>query len=314
MIDDEPLTVSKLGCGLALLAIGFFASRILAGWVARSLLPKMGIGLAAANALQMVIFYTLLALVSLASLDLVNVPLTVFAFMGGAIAIGVGFGSQNLVNNFMSGLILLVERPIRVGDLVNVDGIDANVEHIGTRSTRVKTRENLEILIPNSKFLENSVTNWTLSDTRVQTSVSVGVAYGSPVQEVIAVLQAVVRDHPGVHQSPKPVVLFEDFADSALTFEVHFWIEQKCIMDGDILRSEVRASIDAAFRRSKICIAFPQRDVHIDMHKPLEIRLANSPAAARIAVSYSPGGIALRKGTQPFSSRAGLVAAGEPAG
>ena len=98
---------------------------------------------------------------------MVHVPLTVFAFMGGAIAIGVGFGSQTLANNFISGLILLVERTIRVGDLVNVDGIDAKVEHIGTRSTRVKTRENFEMLIPNSKFLENSVTNWTLSDTRV---------------------------------------------------------------------------------------------------------------------------------------------------
>ncbi len=289
-IDDEPITVNKLACGVVLLCIGFFLSRMIASVTAFRVLPKFGVSHAAASALRTVVFYCLLAAVSLVSLDMVHVPLTVFAFMGGAIAIGVGFGSQNLVNNFMSGLILLVERPIRVGDLVNVDGIDANVEHIGTRSTRVKTRENLEILIPNSKFLENNVTNWTFSDTRVQTSVSVGVAYGSPVQEVIAVLQQVVCEHPGVHQSPKPVVLFEDFADSALTFEVHFWIEQKRIMDGAILRSEIRASIDAAFRRSKICIAFPQSDVHIDMHKPLEIRLADSPAAARIAAHTRQAG------------------------
>ena len=118
------------------------------------------------------------------ALELIHLPLTVFAFMGGAVAIGVGFGSQNVLNNFMSGLILLAERPIRVGDLVDIDGLYGTIEHVGARSTRVKTGSNLEIIVPNSKFLENNVTNWTLSDARIRVSVQVGVAYGTPTGKV----------------------------------------------------------------------------------------------------------------------------------
>jgi small-conductance mechanosensitive channel len=218
-------------------------------------------------------------------LEIVNVPLTVFAFLGGAVAIGVGFGSQNLINNFISGLILLVERPIRIGDLVNVDGIDANVEHIGARSTRVRTGTNLEILVPNSKFLENNVANWTFTDSRTRTSVSIGVAYGSPVREVMEILERVIRRHEAALSTPEPIVLFQDFADSALVFEVHFWINMRRMMDGAKIRSEVRVAIDDAFRQAGIVIAFPQRDVHIDMSAPIEVRLAE-PAPATLKMPH----------------------------
>ncbi|MGI9471462.1 MAG: mechanosensitive ion channel domain-containing protein [Rubripirellula sp.] len=275
-IEDEPITVKKLVLGLALLLCGYFISRALASLFAHRVLPRFGVSQAAASVLRTVLFYLLLTALAFVSLDIVNVPLTVFAFLGGAVAIGVGFGSQNLINNFISGLILLVERPIRVGDLVNVDGIDANVEHIGARSTRVRTGSNLEIMVPNSKFLEKNVTNWTLSDTRIRTSVSVGVAYGSPVREVIERLTQVIGHHEKVLTSPEPIVLFKDFGDSSLAFEVHFWIHMKRIMDGAKVRSDVRAAIDDDFRDAGIVIAFPQRDVHIDMQSPLEVRLSNA--------------------------------------
>ncbi|MGB1708837.1 MAG: mechanosensitive ion channel domain-containing protein, partial [Rubripirellula sp.] len=174
--EGKAITVKKVVIGLALLLFGYLLSRALASLVAYRVLPRFGVSHAAASVLRSVMLYAMIVALFFVSLDVVNVPLTFFAFFGGAAAIGLGFGSQNLLNNFISGLILLVERPIRVGDLVNVDGIDANVEHIGARSTRVRTGSNLEILVPNSKFLENNVTNWTLSDTRIRTSVSVGVA------------------------------------------------------------------------------------------------------------------------------------------
>ena len=275
-IEDEPITVRKLVLGLALMLCGYFISRALASIFAHRVLPRFGVSDAAASVLRTVLFYLLLTALAFVSLDIVNVPLTVFAFLGGAVAIGVGFGSQNLINNFISGLILLVERPIRIGDLVNVDGIDANVEHIGARSTRVRTGSNLEIMVPNSKFLENNVTNWTLSDTRIRTSVSVGVAYGSPVREVIERLRQVIGHHDKVLNSPEPIVLFKDFGDSSLAFEVHFWIHMKRIMDGAKVRSDVRAAIDDDFRDAGIVIAFPQRDVHIDMQSPLEVHLSGS--------------------------------------
>jgi small-conductance mechanosensitive channel len=274
-IDDEPITVRKIVFGCLLLLCGYFISRTLASIVAHRVLPKFGLSEAGASVFRTVLFYLLLAVLTFVTLDIVSVPMTVFTFLGGAVAIGLGFGSQNLINNFISGLILLVERPIRIGDLVNVDGIDANVTNIGARSTRVRTGANLEILVPNSKFLENNVTNWTLSDTRVRTSVSVGVAYGSPVRQVIATLRKVIGEHPQIIQTPEPIVLFQDFADSALTFEVHFWVHMKRMMDGARIRSEVRVAIDEAFMDAGIVIAFPQRDVHIDMQSPIEVSLAS---------------------------------------
>ena len=271
--EGKAITVKKVVIGLALLLFGYLLSRALASLVAYRVLPRFGVSHAAASVLRSVMLYAMIVALFFVSLDVVNVPLTFFAFFGGAAAIGLGFGSQNLLNNFISGLILLVERPIRVGDLVNVDGIDANVEHIGARSTRVRTGSNLEILVPNSKFLENNVTNWTLSDTRIRTSVSVGVAYGSPVAEVIERLKQVIREQDKVLLTPEPIVLFQDFGDSSLAFEVHFWVQMKRIMDGAKVRSSVRAAIDEDFRKAGIVIAFPQRDVHIDMSSPLEVRL-----------------------------------------
>jgi potassium efflux system protein len=280
-IDDQAITIGKVVSGILLLLIGYFASRAFASIVASRILPKFGLSHAAASVFRTLLFYSLIIALALVTLDIINVPLTVFAFLGGAVAIGFGFGSQNLVNNFISGLILLAERPIRVGDLVNVDGIDANVTNIGARSTKVRTGSNLEILVPNSKFLENNVTNWTLSDTRVRTSVCVGVAYGSPVREVIHVLKKVIDQHELVIRSPEPIVLFKEFADSALTFEVHFWIHMKRMMDGEQVRSEIRVAMDDAFRDAGIVIAFPQRDVHVDMQTPIEVRLADLQNVAK---------------------------------
>jgi small-conductance mechanosensitive channel len=135
-------------------------------------------------------------------------------------------------------------------------------------------------MVPNSKFLENNVTNWTLSDTRIRTSVSVGVAYGSPVRDVIDRLKHVIGQHEKVLNSPEPIVLFKDFGDSSLAFEVHFWVHMKRIMDGARVRSDVRAAIDDDFRDAGIVIAFPQRDVHIDMQAPLEVRLSGAETSS----------------------------------
>ena len=287
-IDDRPITISKICRGLALLLVGYWFARFLSGAIAKRVLPRCGLSPTAIAPLRTVMFYSMLIIIAFVSLEVVNVPLTVFTFLGGAIAIGVGFGSQNILNNFISGLILLVERPIRIGDLVNIEGIDANVEHIGARSTRVRTGANLEILVPNSKFLENNVTNWTLSDTRSRTSISVGVAYGSPVRTVIDLLESTIRNHPKVILEPAPIVLFKNFGDSALEFEVHFWIHMQRMMEAARVQSDIRVEIDDRFREAGIVIAFPQTDVHLDLQKPIEVRLNDRSQSTH-------GAFALRK-------------------
>jgi small-conductance mechanosensitive channel len=211
--------------------------------------------------------------VALFALRIVNIPLGAFAFLGGALAIGVGFGAQNIINNFISGFILMTERPIGIGDLVEVDGVLGRVEAIGGRSTRVRTGENIHILVPNSSFLEKNIINWTLSDARIRSKVTVGVVYGSPVREVERLLLQAARESPRVLADREPFVLFREFGDNALIFEVYFWIQVRAVIERRRIESDIRFRIDELFRQAGVVIAFPQRDVHLDAGGPIPVRL-----------------------------------------
>ncbi len=272
-VDDRPITIRKVVAGIALMMLGLYISRRLSRLIGRRMLPRIGFDHGAATAIQSISFYLLVTCFAFVSLELINIPITVFTFLGGAVAIGVGFGSQNILNNFISGLILLAERPIRVGDLVDIGGMCGTVEKIGARSTRIKTGANLEIIVPNSKLLEDSVTNWTLSDTRMRTVVKVGVAYGSPTLDVSHILRRAVDECPQTLREPEPIVLFNDFGDNALMFEIHFWIHIRSMMQARKIESDLRHAIDVLMREAKIAIAFPQRDVHLDALKPIEVNI-----------------------------------------
>ncbi len=285
-IDDSPITVSKVIRGLLLLLAGYYLARTLSRLLGRRILPRFGLNGSACTAFQTVAFYLMLACAGFVALEIIHLPLTVFTFMGGAVAIGIGFGSQNVLNNFMSGLILLAERPIRIGDLIDIDGLTGTIEHVGARSTRVRTGSNLEIIVPNSKFLENNVTNWTLSDAQIRVSVQVGVAYGSPTSQVSRLLEQVIAAHDKILKYPAAVVLFKEFGDNSLNFEAHFWIHMRTEMEGQIIESEVRHAIDRQFEKEGIVIAFPQRDVHLDMSSPLEINLRKSGPLERAHEEY----------------------------
>ena len=272
-VDDEQISVGKLISAILLLIIGLFVARKLSRTFGGKMLPKLGIQEGGSLALQTILFYGLCVLFTFFTLETLNIPLTVFTFFGGAAAIAIGFGSQTLLNNFISGLILLGEQPVRVGDLVQIDGVHGNITHIGARSTKIQTGENLEIIVPNSKFMELKLTNWTLSNTDIRINVSVGVAYGSPTEKVIALLQQALAESPEVKSKPEPIILFSDFAADSLNFEVHFWIHMRLIMDSKRAKSNVRRKIDKLFRENDITIAYPQRDVHLDIDRPIEINL-----------------------------------------
>jgi small-conductance mechanosensitive channel len=272
-IDDASITPAKIVQGLVLLGLGLLAATYASRQFGQRLLPRFGLDMGAIAALQSLVFYALAAGVALMALRIVNVPLTAFTLLGGAAAIGIGFGSQNIVNNFISGLILLTERPIRVGDLIEVDGTYGTVEQIGARSTRILSSTNIDIIVPNSSFLEKNVVNWTRSSDRARTHVSVGVVYGSPVDEVTRLIGKAVGEHEKIFTFPKPIILFSDFGDNALIFEVHFWVQVRRLMDRRVIESELRYRLDALFREAGIVIAFPQRDVHLDSVRPVEVRL-----------------------------------------
>ncbi|MGB2930633.1 MAG: mechanosensitive ion channel domain-containing protein [Desulfobacterales bacterium] len=273
VIDEHGVTVKKLAMALIILIIGFiFVKRIILFWI-RGLLARIHMKETTTAAIEKIINYFIVFFIVLFALRVVNIPLTLFTFLGGAVAIGVGFGAQNLINNFISGFIIMAEQPIKIGDLIEIEGTFAMVEEIGARCTRIRTGGNVQILVPNSSFLEKNIINWTLSDKEVRAQVTVGVIYGSPVREVERIMLQVAEENKRVKKSPKPFVLFNDFGDNALIFDLYFWISMNRIMDRRIIESDIRFRIDELFREAGIVIAFPQRDVHLDTQKPLEFRL-----------------------------------------
>jgi len=210
--------------------------------------------------------YLILGFVVLAFiiLDFLRVPLAAFAFISGAVAIGFGFGAQNIINNFISGWILMWERPIKIGDFLELGDVKGTVESINTRSTRIRRVDGVHLLVPNSFLLENTVTNWTLVDKLVRTSEKVGVAYGSDVNLVRTLLQQVAKDHPSVLEKPESLVFFDDFGDNALCFDLTFWVHAASEGGLRTIRSDLRFAIDQLFADAGLVIAFPQRDVHVD--------------------------------------------------
>jgi small-conductance mechanosensitive channel len=272
-IDDKPITVKKLVLVLILLLLGIQVSRRTSHLLGDKIFPRLGLDPGVAAGLSTLLFYLLLFLVSILVLYIVNVPLTMFTVLGGALAIGVGFGSQYVVRNFISGLILLMERPIKVGDMVQLDDTTGVVERIGPRSTVLRSFSNMQVIVPNSDFLEKKVINWTLSDDLARVSVSVGVSYGSATRDVAQLLQKAVEDHGKILKTPEPVVLFSDFGDNALKFEVHFWIRMRTMLDRKRLESDVRFRIESLFHEAGVVIAFPQRDIRLEASKPLQVQI-----------------------------------------
>jgi len=241
---------------------------------------RLVIDAGAAAAFEMVAYYALLTAFTITALRVVSFPLTAFTILGGALAIGIGFGSQNVMNNFISGLILMLERPIRVGDVVHVEGTYGQVERIGARSTRIRASDSTHMILPNSFFLEHAVVNWTLSDDLLRCQVDVGVAYGSPTREVESRLRQAIVRQAEVLPSPAPTIVFADFGDNSLCFQCYFWIRARTPLERARTESNVRYAIDDGFREAGITIAFPQRDVHLDGLGPVEVRLLSGSGEA----------------------------------
>ncbi len=279
MIEKRPVTIGKVIEAILILTIGLLLASGLARLISRILLPFSAEKWQLRLLIQKILRVGMIALVVVLALVTVKIPLTVFAFLGGAIALGIGFGGKNLLNNFISGFILLGEGTIRPGDRIEIEGTQGIVERIGERSTRVRRFDGVYMLIPNSHFLESSVTNMTLSDQRTRISIHVGVAYGSPTRQVHALLLDIAKAHELVVTAPAPVVVFEDFGDSALIFRLYVWIDFAAQDDYRAVVTDLRHSITERFAESAIAIAFPQRDVHLDAGSPITVRVLSESDA-----------------------------------
>ena len=271
------ITVGKILTSAVFLIAGFLLTRHLARRIERFAMRRSSMTPAHARTARRTFEGVAWLVIALITLHLVRIPLTAFAFLGGALAIGVGFGTQTLIKNLISGLIVFGERKVRLGDIIEIDNVVGTVTAIDTRSCTVQAFDGTESLIPNSFLLENRVNNWTYSSRNVRRSVRVGVAYGSPARQVADILEACARRHGLVLAEPKPLVIFEDFGDNAMVFVLYFWVPLKADVNAAQVASDLRFLIGKGFAEAGIAIACPQRDVRLVADQLLTVRVANQP-------------------------------------
>jgi small-conductance mechanosensitive channel len=264
---------AHVGYGAVRVSLGDFIAFLVVVWVTfqlsgavralleEDLFARIRLGRGIALALSSLVHYAILLLGFMIGLGALGIDLTRITIIAGALGVGVGFGLQNVVNNFVSGLILLFERPIQVGDSVQLGTLTGEVKRIGIRSSTVRTFEGAEVIVPNASLVSDQVTNWTLSDRMRRIDLDIGIAYGTDPQRVVAVLTEVARTSPGVLPEPAPVVLFLGFGDSALNFQVRAWTAR--FEEWMKTRSDIGLAVQRALRAEGIDIPFPQRDVRI---------------------------------------------------
>jgi small-conductance mechanosensitive channel len=260
-IGNTEVTFGALLAAVLVFGVGYAAARLFQGWLdARVLLPA-GISGGVRNSIRTAIGYVGIVVAALAAFSYAGFSLSNIAIIAGALSVGIGFGLQNLVNNFVSGLILLAERPIRVGDLVVVGGEEGYVRKISVRSTEIETFDRAHVLIPNSYFIAEKVKNWTFRNNIRRLAIPIGVAYGSDPRQVKAVLLKVAADNPDVLKTPEPAVTLDEFAPAAVNFTLYAFIAD--IAKTGTIRTELAMAILTAFAHAGIVIPFGQTEVTI---------------------------------------------------
>jgi len=275
------ITLGKVVRAIMLFVVGVLATLWLGRVAERHVVERFGYDATRARILRKWLFTVGLLILVVVVMTWVNIPLSVFAFLGGAVAIGVGFGMQTLFKNLISGLMLLFEQPFKPGDLVQVGTIKGNVTEVGIRSSIVRDANGVDTLIPNSVFLEQNVTNWMYEIPRVRFNIRVGVAYGTPARETAGILDECVRRHGLVLEDPEPLVLFEDFGADALLFVIYYWVDIGAKVNPMQIASDLRFIIDKTFGEKGIVISYPQRDVHLDTASPLKVEFVRRGNAAQ---------------------------------
>jgi small-conductance mechanosensitive channel len=288
------VTIGKIVMVLGILVVGYWITGLITACLEPLIVKRLKIERNQAGLIGRWLRAFLVACLVLLSLVSVKIPLTVFAFAGGALAIALGFGMQTIMKNFVSGLILLFERPFRVGDVLDVGGQRGIITSIGLRASVLQLWDGTETIIPNSFLLENNVTNWTYSNRKVRFNVAVGVAYDSEPRRVMQLLEEIAQRHGLVEKDPKPQVLFTDFGDSTLSFELRFWVDVARANSAQVC-SDIRLMIAGAFAEHGIVIDYPQQDVHLHSTSPLQVQVmpatagpAAKDAATRLTKASEP--------------------------
>jgi small-conductance mechanosensitive channel len=240
----------------------FYVTGKIKNWVVERLLSSSHVDVGVRHAVGAIVRYVVVGLGLIVILQTAGINLSTLTVLFGALGVGVGFGLQSITNNFVSGIILLLERPIKVGDRIEVGEVHGDVVNISPRATTIVTNDNIAIIVPNADFISSKVVNWSYTNRDVRFNFPVGVSYSSDPEQVRTVLLNVARAHPGVLNDPPPTVLFHEFGDSSLNFILRVWTREFATIPS-VLRSELNLAISRAFKERGIEIPFPQRDLHI---------------------------------------------------
>jgi small-conductance mechanosensitive channel len=268
-INKTAVTPSSIFMFVVFIAAFALTSRLLQRVLRAHLFSRMRIDEGMQYTLTRIIHYLVMIIGAVVAFQFIGIDLTGLAVIVGFLSVGIGFGLQNITSNFVAGLILLLERPIKVGDRIMVGNQEGDVVEINMRSTTIRTLNNIAVIVPNSEFVSSKLENWSYGDETVRVDVNVGVSYESDLETVIRSLREVAAEHPEVLKKPAPDVLHTGFGDSAWNMRLRIWLEdsQRHLE----VHSEINCAIVRKFQQNGIEIPFPQRDLHVRSPLPLPI-------------------------------------------
>ena len=269
ILNEDLISIgsSKLTIGLILtLILSFVALFVISEWVRRFLvrqvLKKTQLAGGTKESIGTMVKYLIILGGFFSILQTNGIDLSAFGVLAGAIGVGIGFGLQNITNNFISGLIILFEQPIKVGDRIEVGDVSGDVIKISARATTVVTNDNISVIVPNSQFIDNQVINWSHNEHKIRFNFPVGVSYKEDPEKVKKILLEVAKENPGILQTIESEVLFDSYGDSSLNFNLRVWTSEY-VNKPKVLRSQLYYAIFKRFTEEKIEIPYPQRDIHL---------------------------------------------------
>jgi len=270
-VKNTTVTLTSLIMFFLVMVVFLLLSRIFLKIVLSNLLSRLKMDEGTRYNLLRITHYVALVIGAIIAFQFIGIDLSGLIVIFGFLSVGIGFGLQNITSNFVSGLIILFERPIKVGDRVTVGDIEGDVIEINIRSTTVRSLNNISIIVPNYDFISSRVVNWSHGDRKVRMDLDVGVHYNSDLDAVLRCLDQVAHEHAEVLKTPAPDILFMGFGDSSWNMRLRVWIDNP--KHHQTVRSEINCAIVRKFRENKVEIPYPQRDLHV--RSPLPVPLSS---------------------------------------
>lgn len=273
-LNQTPVSISSIVMFILVMVIFYSSSKFFTKILFTKILLKLKIEEGTSYNMQRVTHYIFMLIGAIVAFQFIGIDLSGLAVIFGLLSVGIGFGLQNVTSNFIAGLILLFERPIKIGDRITVGDTEGDVLAINIRSTTIQTLNNITIIVPNSEFISSNVINWSHGDPKIRINVLVGVSYNSNIDDVLKALREVADEHAEVLKLPASDIIFRNFGDSAWNMDLRVWISHP--KRHHIIRSALNIAIVRKFKEYGIEIPFPQRDLHVRSPIPLPLKYKDS--------------------------------------